>query len=210
MSHRTLVAAVGVFTLISLSAAVTVYAQDGVRIPIVAELLTPVASLTGVLGVGGVQADPALSLQEPSPVTAPSEVPAVVSVTVGADTQIVPVPLGLVSTPNQMTLPVPSRPNPGLMLGLYATTVVMQGLDAQSTFAGLKSGGVEANGTMGGITKSRVGFYAVKAAVATGTILAARHIAKRNKVAAIVMLVAVNSAYALVAVHNYKVAGRVR
>jgi hypothetical protein len=46
--------------------------------------------------------------------------------------------------------------------------------------------------------------------VATSTVLAARHMAKRNKVAAIATLIAVNSAYAMIVQHNYRVAQRLR
>ena len=93
---------------------------------------------------------------------------------------------------------------------LYASTAIMQGLDVHSTMAVLKHGGGEANPLMGGLVKNKAAFIGVKAAVAAGTILAARQIGKRNKVAAIVTLVAINSAYAFVVQHNYRVAGSVQ
>jgi len=96
-------------------------------------------------------------------------------------------------------------PSP-LMASLYATTAVMQALDVHSTLAALDAGGVEANPVMAGLTKNRAAFIATKAAVAAASILAAREMAKRNKVAAALTLVAINSAYAWVAHHNYQVA----
>jgi hypothetical protein len=63
---------------------------------------------------------------------------------------------------------------------------------------------------MSGITKNKFAFIGIKAAVAAGTIYAAREMAKRNKVAAVITLVAINSAYAYVAHHNYSVANRLR
>lgn len=93
---------------------------------------------------------------------------------------------------------------------LYASTAIMQGLDVHSTMAVLKHGGGEANPLMGGLVKNKAAFIGVKAAVAASTILAARQIGKRNKVAAIVTLVAINSAYAFVVQHNYRVAGSVQ
>ena len=93
---------------------------------------------------------------------------------------------------------------------LYASTAIMQGLDVHSTMAVLKHGGGEANPIMGGLVKNKAAFIGVKAGVAAGTILAARQIGKRNKVAAIVTLVAINSAYAFVVQHNYRVAGSVK
>jgi hypothetical protein len=59
---------------------------------------------------------------------------------------------------------------------------------------------------MAGLVDNPAAFIGIKAAVATTTILAARKISKRSKTAAIVTLVAVNSAYALVVSHNYRVA----
>jgi hypothetical protein len=82
----------------------------------------------------------------------------------------------------------------------------MQMLDVHSTLSAFRAGAVEANPLMEGVTRNRAAFFAVKAAVATSTVLAARQLSKRNKVAAIVTLVAINSAYAMVVNHNYQVA----
>jgi len=46
---------------------------------------------------------------------------------------------------------------------------------------------------------------AVKSAVAATTIYAAHRVSKQNKAAAIGMLLAVNSAYAIIVAHNYRV-----
>lgn len=93
-----------------------------------------------------------------------------------------------------------------LMVSLYATTATMQALDVHSTIRALDRGAVEANPVMGGIVQNRTAFIATKAAVAAGTIYAAHQVAKKNKVAAAITLIAINSAYAFVAHHNYKVA----
>jgi hypothetical protein len=93
-----------------------------------------------------------------------------------------------------------------LMTSLYATTAVMQALDVHSTMSALSRGAVEANPAMGGITRNKAAFVALKAGVAVSTVLAARNMSKRNKVAAALTLVAVNSAYAFVVSHNYRVA----
>jgi hypothetical protein len=97
------------------------------------------------------------------------------------------------------------RQSPALR-SLYATTAVLQALDIHSTMLALDRGAIEANPLMAGVTKNRAAFIATKAAVATGTILAARRLSKRNKVAAIVTLVAINTAYGFIVQHNYKVA----
>lgn len=93
---------------------------------------------------------------------------------------------------------------------LYASTAIVQGLDVHSTMAVLNRGGGEGNPIMGGLVKHKAAFIGVKAAVAVSTIMAARQIAKRNKVAAIVTLVAINSAYVFVVQHNYRVASSVK
>jgi len=93
-----------------------------------------------------------------------------------------------------------------LMPSLYATTAVMQALDVHSTLRALDRGGVEANPLMAGVTKNKAAFIALKAGVAFSSVMAARNMSKRNKVAAVLTLVAINSAYAMVINHNYRVA----
>jgi hypothetical protein len=116
----------------------------------------------------------------------------------------------------QPQAPVLSRPRFGeragatLMVSLYATTATMQALDAHSTIRALDSGAVEANPIMGGIANNRAALIATKAAVAAGTIYAAHNVAKKNKFAAAITLIAINSAYAFIAHHNYKVARQLR
>jgi hypothetical protein len=74
----------------------------------------------------------------------------------------------------------------------------------------LNRGGGEGNPLMAGVVRNKAAFLGVKAAVAAGSILAARKIGKRNKVAAVATLVAINSAYAFVVQHNYRVARSLR
>jgi hypothetical protein len=108
--------------------------------------------------------------------------------------------------PAPVALPAPAVQSTAALKSLYATTIVMQALDIHSTMAVVSQGGAEANPLMAGLVDNKAAFIAVKAAVTATTIFAARKISKRNKTAAIVMLVAVNSAYALVVSHNYRVA----
>ncbi len=102
-----------------------------------------------------------------------------------------------------------SRPS-ALMTSLYASTIAMQALDVHSTLTAFGAGAVEANPLMTGVTKNPWAFVALKAGIATSTVFAARNMAKRNKVAAVATLVAVNSAYAMIVQHNYRVAQRLR
>ena len=100
----------------------------------------------------------------------------------------------------------PSR----LLHSLLVSTVVVQALDVHSTFRALDRGAVEANPVMAPLAGNKGAFIATKAAVAAVTVLAAQRVGKRNKVAAIATLVAVNTAYAFVIDHNYRVARGLR
>ena len=97
-----------------------------------------------------------------------------------------------------------------LMMSLYVSTAVTQALDVHSTLKALGHGAVETNPLLTGITGNKAAFIAVKSAVAAGSIYAASRLAKRNKVAAVASLVAINVAYGLVAHHNYRVARDLR
>jgi hypothetical protein len=79
-----------------------------------------------------------------------------------------------------------------------------------STLTALNNGAREANPMLGGITQNRAAFMAVKAGIAATSIMAARQMAKHNKLAAIATMVGLNSAYAFVVSHNYAVARSLR
>jgi len=93
-----------------------------------------------------------------------------------------------------------------LMMSLYATTALTQILDVHSTLKAIHSGGVELNPALAGLTSHPVAFTATKAGAAAGLIYAGHRLSKRNKIQAAIMLIAINSAYAVVAAHNYQIA----
>lgn len=95
-----------------------------------------------------------------------------------------------------------------LMTSLYATTATMQLLDVDSTMKSMNRGAIESNPLMSGLVSNRAAFLATKAGVAAATIYAASRIAKNNKVAAALTLVALNSAYAMIVRNNYSIAHR--
>ncbi|HWB17268.1 MAG TPA: DUF5658 family protein [Vicinamibacterales bacterium] len=97
-----------------------------------------------------------------------------------------------------------------LLTSLYVTTAVMQALDVHSTYQALGRGAVEANPLVSGMTGHKAAFFAAKASVAAASIMAARRMAEHNKVAAILTMVGINSAYAMVVAHNYHVANSLR
>jgi ABC-type uncharacterized transport system permease subunit len=95
---------------------------------------------------------------------------------------------------------------PALLMPLYLSFAALQVLDITSTQHALAGGGVEANPMMGGVAGSPVAMTAVKLGAAAGIIVLSEKVRKRNPVAAVVMMVGMNSAYAMVVSHNYSVA----
>ncbi|MFI5177503.1 MAG: DUF5658 family protein [Vicinamibacterales bacterium] len=111
--------------------------------------------------------------------------------------------LGASTSPGVRSESAPAKS--ALLSSLYASTAIMQGLDLHSTFTAFDRGAVEANPMVAPIASHPAALIVAKSAVAATTIYAAHRLSKRNKAAAIGMLVAVNSAYAVVVAHNYRV-----
>jgi hypothetical protein len=95
-----------------------------------------------------------------------------------------------------------------LRRSLYVSFAVLQALDARSTLAALRNGGAEANPLMAGAASNPGALLAVKMGAGAATIFVAEHVAKRNPVASLLIMAAMNSAYATIVAHNYSVAGR--
>lgn len=104
-----------------------------------------------------------------------------------------------------LAIAAPAQAEDRLLPALYVSTVVTQALDAHSTLRAIQRGGAEANPLMAGIARQPVELVASKAAVTGATILLTRRLARRNRAAAIVSLVAANAAVAVVAAHNYRI-----
>ena len=96
------------------------------------------------------------------------------------------------------------------MLPFYAGSVILQAMDVHSTFKVLDRGGREGNPMLAGIANNRPAFVAIKAGIAAGSIYAVSRIAKHNKIAAMAMAAALNSTYAMIVSHNYKLAASLR
>ncbi|HYT67109.1 MAG TPA: hypothetical protein VEL51_11855 [Vicinamibacterales bacterium] len=93
-----------------------------------------------------------------------------------------------------------SSKRPATLTTLYATYGVVQALDIVSTRRALAAGANERNPLMGGGHFGTM--IAVKAATGASTIFFAERMWKKNKVGAIVMMVALNGASAAIAAHN--------
>jgi hypothetical protein len=93
---------------------------------------------------------------------------------------------------------------PAALFPLYASFATLQVLDVHSTSSALSRGAVEANPAMKGLVGNQVGFAVMKAAGTAGIIFAAEKIRKKNKAAALGLMIASNSAMAWVVQHNYR------
>ena len=99
----------------------------------------------------------------------------------------------------------PALKRPVSMVPLYVTFAALQLLDAHSTTRGLRNGAVEGNPLMAGIASHAGALYATKIATAAATVFVGERLWRKNRLAAIVTMLAVNSAYAFVVNHNYGV-----
>ncbi|HEY7791663.1 MAG TPA: DUF5658 family protein [Vicinamibacterales bacterium] len=103
--------------------------------------------------------------------------------------------------------PIFATHRPAALVPLYVSFATLQALDVRSTMTALGNGASEANPLLGGITQHTDAFLALKMGAAAGTIFVSEKLWKRNPVAAVALMVGLNSAYAVVVAHNYRVAG---
>jgi hypothetical protein len=101
-----------------------------------------------------------------------------------------------------------TSPRPAALMPLWVGFAALQALDMQSTFKGLQTGGREANPVAGTFIGSGVGFASMKIATAGAVIYLTNRVQKHNRAAAILTMVALDSAYAFVVAHNYSVQQR--
>lgn len=93
---------------------------------------------------------------------------------------------------------------PAALIPLYVSFSALQVLDTHSTSRALSAGAVEANPAMQPFTSNTAGMLAVKAAATTGLIYASEKMWKKNRTAAVIFMVAANSAMVWVVQHNYR------
>jgi hypothetical protein len=101
-----------------------------------------------------------------------------------------------------------TRRRPPALVPLYVTFAALQILDAHSTTRGLKNGAVEANPIMAPLAGNTAALHATKIAAAGAILYATEKIWRKNRLAAIMTMVAVNSGLAVVVHRNYGVASR--
>ena len=98
----------------------------------------------------------------------------------------------------------PHLERPAILPALYVALGAVQVLDVYSTRAALAAGAREANPTAAPFAKQSGSMLGLKAATTASTIFFAERMWKKNKVGAIVMLVAVNGATAAVSMQNMR------
>lgn len=118
-----------------------------------------------------------------------------------------PPPVASADAPAQTPVASASRrktSRPPVLVPLYAGFATVQALDYASTTRALAGGRArEANPVMGGIVGNRAAFIGVKAAATAAVILAGEKMWKKNRVAAVVFVAALNGAVSAVVAKNY-------
>ena len=98
---------------------------------------------------------------------------------------------------------------PAAMVSLYSGFAAMQALDYVTTTRALSSGaGSEANPLMAPVAGNPAAFLALKAGSVVGVVWAGEKLWKKNRVGAVVFMVAMDSAMATIAAHNYSITRR--
>jgi hypothetical protein len=133
---------------------------------------------------------------------------AALDVSAAVSNALTPSVIAASDVPSPVFRPVRVQQRSSLMTALYASTFTMQALDVHSTLRAFGAGAVEANPLMADVTKNKMAFVALKAGIATSSVLAAHNMARTNKAAAVATLI--NSAYAMIVDHNYRVARNLR
>ncbi len=99
---------------------------------------------------------------------------------------------------------------PARLPALYVSFAALQAYDVYSTRQALAGGAREVNPLMQGVVGNPAAFWALKAGVTAGTIMAAERLWKTNKAAAIGLMVASNGIAAMVAARNARTLRQLR
>jgi hypothetical protein len=97
-----------------------------------------------------------------------------------------------------------------LRRSMYVSFAALQVMDAVSTRQALNNGATEANPAMAGLARNSAAFFAVKAGTAAATTFFAERLARKHPRRATILMAVLNTAYAAIVVHNYRVAGSSR
>ncbi len=106
-----------------------------------------------------------------------------------------------ITLPESSTYAPPLK-RPAALPALYVTLGAMQAWDYYSTSSALKAGAREANPTSAVFAGSKGSMLGLKLATTASTIFFAERAWRKNRLAAVVMMTAINGATAAVAAHN--------
>jgi len=94
---------------------------------------------------------------------------------------------------------------PKALVPLYLSFAGLQVVDVHSTWRATNAGAVEVNPLLKGPGEGPIGLLAVKAAGTAALVGVTEHLYKRNRTAAVLLMVASNAAMTCVVQHNYRV-----
>jgi len=91
-----------------------------------------------------------------------------------------------------------------LRRAMYVSFAALQVMDLVSTSKAINAGGVEANPAMASIVKNKTAFAAVKAGTAVAAAFFSEKLARNHPRQATILMVVLNTAYAGIVAHNYR------
>lgn len=98
----------------------------------------------------------------------------------------------------------PELKRPALLPALYASFAAVQAWDLYSTSIALKAGAHEANAAAAPFASNKGSMLGLKMATMAGTILCTERMWKKNRVGAVVLMMAINGTTAAVAMRNMR------
>lgn len=100
------------------------------------------------------------------------------------------------------------RSRPTALVPLYLAFGGLQALDAHSTLSAVSMGARETNPVVRQTLGNTAGLLALKSGASVGVVLLTEKLWRRNRTAAVLTMIAINSAYVTIAAHNYRTAQR--
>jgi hypothetical protein len=97
---------------------------------------------------------------------------------------------------------------PAALVPLYISFAGLQALDVHSTLAAVNAGGRELNPIVRSTVDAPVGMFLLKSGAAAGVVFVSEKLWRRNRTAAVLTMIGLNSAYLTIAANNYRSARR--
>ena len=116
---------------------------------------------------------------------------------------LIPVP-GWAGEESQPRSPELQPRRPAALVPLYISFAGLQALDVHSTFAAVNAGGREVNPIVRSTIHSPAGLFLLKTGAAAGVVFISEKVWRRNRTAAVITMIGLNSAYLTIAASNYR------